>query len=395
MAKLFIPQKCRVGFQHRKDTFTGKLAYVIYYDSLGKIRKEKSWKGWCWLPGTERKVYDHETREHVPVEGIEPWDFENEPTSGFVLNKGIQRYNWSHFGSGRSMIRIYDPRGIEFEITPENLIGLLMHTDCSKREIQGDLVYAWAGGKIMLLPCASEEYEKAKDFTALQAIKVGARELKEGHTYVTKQEDHIVYLGRHMWYEEKGRYDNNGSRPGSKQHIFCDLEGKHAQPIKSVPTKIAACADPHPHDQTASWIDSYLASEQSSKIVGWETEPLTEEDWDRDWSKHDSFTATIEQNGEFYAVGIRTAVHWQVYGHERRFDRSRFGARTAPVEELAPDTLGWTYNRRIKADGTRDYNLKQAPNYRPEHNQQTIVTDRNIFFNLIAVFENGLKLEWS
>ena len=385
--KLFIPQKCRVGFQRRKDTFTGKLAYVIYYDSLGKIRKETSWKGWCWLPGEKRTEWDYETSTHKPVESIEPWDFENEPTSGFVLNKGIQRYNWSHFGSGRSMIRIYDPRGIEFEITPENLIGLLMHTDCSKREIQGDLVYAWSGGKIMLLPCASEEYEKAKNFTALQAIKIGARELVEGRTYVTKQEEHLVYLGRHMWYEEKDCYkDKGGTRPGTKMHIFCDLEGDKAHPVKSIPTKIAACADENPHEQSANWIDTYLASKYASKIISWEESPLTDEDWDQPWDKHHTcINATVKvQNGEYHSVSIRKAESW-------RLNRSSGYApfhRRQQILEPEPGSLGWSYSGRIMPDGAYKYHGHNS-------NDQTLVTDRNIFFHLTAVFENGLKLKWS
>lgn len=32
MANLFIPQKLKIGFQKREGTFTGKLAYIIYYD---------------------------------------------------------------------------------------------------------------------------------------------------------------------------------------------------------------------------------------------------------------------------------------------------------------------------------------------------------------------------
>ena len=43
--KLFIPIKCKVGFNERKDTYTGFLGYVICFD--GKVwRKEKSWEGW-------------------------------------------------------------------------------------------------------------------------------------------------------------------------------------------------------------------------------------------------------------------------------------------------------------------------------------------------------------
>ena len=43
---IFVPKKVNVGFQNRKDTYTGKLAYVIYFDENGKLRKEPSWQGW-------------------------------------------------------------------------------------------------------------------------------------------------------------------------------------------------------------------------------------------------------------------------------------------------------------------------------------------------------------
>ena len=44
--KLFIPTTCKVGFQARSDTYTGKLGYIIAFDGK-KWRKEPSWKGWC------------------------------------------------------------------------------------------------------------------------------------------------------------------------------------------------------------------------------------------------------------------------------------------------------------------------------------------------------------
>lgn len=62
-----------VGFQNRKDTFTGKLAYVIYYDEKGKLRKEHSWQNW---------------RDR----NIDPQELVNEPTTGFVLNKKVGGY---------------------------------------------------------------------------------------------------------------------------------------------------------------------------------------------------------------------------------------------------------------------------------------------------------------
>jgi len=68
--KLFIPKKINVGYNNRSDTYTGKLAYIIYWDAKNKLRKETSWNSWRnqKIPNTE---------------------IENVPTEGFVLNKGV------------------------------------------------------------------------------------------------------------------------------------------------------------------------------------------------------------------------------------------------------------------------------------------------------------------
>lgn len=44
--QLYIPKRLKVGFHKREDTYSKKLAYVIYYDDKGKLRKEKSWTSW-------------------------------------------------------------------------------------------------------------------------------------------------------------------------------------------------------------------------------------------------------------------------------------------------------------------------------------------------------------
>jgi hypothetical protein len=154
---LFIPKKIKVGFQDRKGTYTGKLAYVIYFDNKGVLRKEKSWESW-----RDKK--------------IDAQEFDNNPQDGFCLNKDVKRFNWDHFGSNRSYIRMYDPRGIEFEVTPENLIGILTETDCLKRGLEGKFVYAWKGTELVLLPCCSEEYKKAVDYTERQDQNISAKD---------------------------------------------------------------------------------------------------------------------------------------------------------------------------------------------------------------------------
>lgn len=205
MQKLFIPTKIKVGYQERSDTYTKRLAYVIYYDQLGKLRKEASWKSWC-----DSKIPSDE--------------FDNKPHSGFVLNKGVKRYG--HWGSGRNMVRVYDDRGIEFEITVSNLMFILMTTNCHKRGLEGEFVYAWVGTELVLLPTGCEEYEESKDFTQLQAKKIGAKDLVIGASYKNKRLEDLIYMGRFDWHEItskriKGAYDYIYERKKKpNQHVF-------------------------------------------------------------------------------------------------------------------------------------------------------------------------------
>src|SRR5581483_10905297 len=123
---IFLPKRINVGYQKRTDTFTGKLAYVIYFDGKGKLRKETSWNSW--------------RNKAIPNE-----EFDNVPTEGFVLNKkvGGNKYNWN---PRQTYSRIYDPRGFEFEITIPNLLYILENTNCIKgKGIEGKLVYGWEG----------------------------------------------------------------------------------------------------------------------------------------------------------------------------------------------------------------------------------------------------------
>ena len=104
-SNIFVPKIINVGYQNRSGTYTGKLAYVIYYDEKGKLRKEASWNSW--------------RDEKIPNE-----EFDNVPTTGFVLNKKVGDYSsgWDH---RQAYCRVYDPRNFEFEITIENLLYIL------------------------------------------------------------------------------------------------------------------------------------------------------------------------------------------------------------------------------------------------------------------------------
>ena len=177
--QLFIPSRICVGAQKREGTYTGKLAYVIYYDLKGVRRKEKSWESW-----RDKK--------------IAPIDFDNVPMEGFVLNKGVggqrQSYGWN---ARNEYIRVFDPRDFEFEISVANLLFILRECDCSRgKGLEGKFVYAWDGTELVLLPEISSDYQNSKKYTTLQSCGVKSKDIILGASYTTKKQQALVYLGR-------------------------------------------------------------------------------------------------------------------------------------------------------------------------------------------------------
>lgn len=181
---IFIPKRINVGFQERSDTYTKKLAYVIYYDQHNKLRKEASWNSW---------------RD----DKIEPIEYENVPTSGFVLNKKVGDYvsDWNH---RQAYVRVYDPRDFEFEITIENLLYILENASSIKgKGLEGEFTYGWDGKDLILIPIDSPDYKELSQFNeVLQSNNyIKAKDLIIGATYKTAQNTDVIYIGRFDCYE--------------------------------------------------------------------------------------------------------------------------------------------------------------------------------------------------
>jgi len=172
-----LTKSIKVGFQNRNDTYTGKLGFVISDTSKGV-----AWDSW---------------RDHkIPV-----LELANTPVSGFHLNKSVHRE--SRY-SGRDVIRIWDPRGFEFEITPANLIHIMECCTVSQGEIDGQLIYCWEGSTLLLMPITSETYKEAvrvqEEFqyaiTSGTVDKSGKSTFVVGNTYIIdRYKNHFVYLG--------------------------------------------------------------------------------------------------------------------------------------------------------------------------------------------------------
>jgi hypothetical protein len=179
---MYIPKKIKIGLQNREGCYTKKLAYVIPFDEkTKKWRKEPSWEGW-----RDKK--------------IDPIEFDNDPTEGFVINKGIQRYSdWN--GGGRAMVRVYDSRDFEFEITLPNLEFILTECDCSKgKGFEGRFVYAWDGKDLILTPITSQEYKDCFKDMEFKNMKLKKKDFIEGHTYKNIDREEYIYLGVFDYY---------------------------------------------------------------------------------------------------------------------------------------------------------------------------------------------------
>lgn len=241
--KLKVPKKLKVGFQNRSDTYSKKLAFVVYEKEDGKIAQEKSWKRW--------------KDSKIPVE-----EYDNEPLSGFVLNRdvgGTQRsYGWH---ARREKVRVYDPRGFEIEITVDNLLFILQECSSIKgKGLEGEFVYAWSRNTIVLLPVHTEEYKKSIEYTGLQKQKVTKNDMEPGCTYLTKENENVMYLGRHNWYDFSYPRSYNGREYRyKKKHIFLNLDNKSSHRSYVLKTGFTHLAQKTSDRPVKSFADEYEA----------------------------------------------------------------------------------------------------------------------------------------
>lgn len=206
--QLYIPKKINVGYQERYGTYTGKLAFIIYWDDKGVLRKQTSWESW---------------RD----QNIDNTEIENVPTEGFVLNKGVggQRESWG-WNARNEYIRVYDPRGFEFEISVANLLFILQECTSTKgKGLEGEFVYSWNGKELVLLPVTSQEYIKSTEFTSLQSKKVTRTDMTPGCSYTCKKGEELLYIGRFPFYNMDLSRNSDWSYELStvKTHVFLNL----------------------------------------------------------------------------------------------------------------------------------------------------------------------------
>lgn len=215
-SNMFVPKKIHVGYQDRTGTYTGKLAYVIYEDEKGKLRKETSWNSW-----RDKKI---------PAEV-----FDNVPTEGFVLNKGVG--GGRGWDSRNEYIRVYDPRNFEIEISVANLLFILQECTSTKgKGLDGEFVYVMDGTNLVLLPVSCKEYQDSLLYSDKRSGRVTKADMVAGRKYLNKGMVELMYLGRHQCRSTDVYCYNNTldirviSEPLSSQkhsHVFVDTKGKY------------------------------------------------------------------------------------------------------------------------------------------------------------------------
>lgn len=338
-SQLFIPKKCKVGFNLRQDTYTGKLGYIIMHD--GKVwRKESSWESWREKEATAEvkqkclDSYNSSYHKNHPgsypfissfdqlspwfrrgtAEGVIPIEFENVPTEGFVLNRkaGGGNYGWN---PRQTYCRVYDPRGFEFEITIQNLLFILQETNSIKgKGLEGQFVYSWDKKDLVLLPVGCQEYKSSSGFTSLQDKKIELKTLIEGAVYKTKKEESVVYLGKFDWWdyrtvrtteESKGLFSHtytrtNTVRDKKKKLIFFNSTSNKIIAYDKV-DKLAECISDTSVSNYAELVSNYLKSKHGFVISKLITKPLSEP------LKRNSYNQVcVEKNGDLYQGYLHT-----------------------------------------------------------------------------------------
>ncbi len=304
---IYIPNKLKVGYQNRSGTYTGKLAYIIYYDQKGKLRKEPSWNN--WRDGD-----------------IEPDDFDNIPTEGFVLNKKVGGYAM-HYDARQTYVRVYDPRGFEFEITVPNLLFILENTNSIKgKGLEGEFVYGWDGTELVLIPVDSPDYAKhVEDANKLNAgtYYMDPKELKIGYRYKLKGKflrNEIIYMGKFKEYDKSEK-----PKSGKKHFFFIDGEEPWLGTAASMKDRIYECLSETPDERYPDLLDKMERNIKFSPI-------------DESKNEYEPITLDEFQNAKRYS-GWRTKnlVYGKTKGAVRLFIHSYYWGNTERVSIYSPD----------------------------------------------------------
>lgn len=337
--QIFIPEKLKVGYNNRVGTYTGKLAYIIYYDAKGKLRKEKSWTNW-----KDKKI---------PVD-----DFENKAIDGFVLNKkaGGDRYGWN---PRQTYCRVYDPRGFEFEITIPNLLYILENTNSIVgKGLEGKFIYGWSGKDLVLIPEKAPEFAEMQKHTKLQAKDITRKDLIPGHIYKTKKQKDLMYLGYFPTWNSVETYHKSSvkvTKLSSKRHWFYDEKTKtfiYRSDYKNLAEKVTD----KPSMEYAHIMDkiqhhsAYSPYEESKFVYTKISLPIPHRDYTYKYIKYNSKWRSINyylsSSGELTKIIVYGVPGKKHRYFSKQYDDLELERSPNQTEQEFVDSIGGIYTRK-------------------------------------------------
>jgi len=359
--KLFIPEKIKVGYQKREGTYTKKLAYVIYYDNKGVLRKETSWQSW-----RDKKI---------PAD-----DFENKPIEGFVLNKGVggtrESYGWN---ARNEYIRVYDPRGFEFEISVANLLFILQEATSTRgKGLEGEFVYSWDGKELVLLPVDCNDYKECANFTGLQSKKIDAKEMVPGCIYKFKDTQTAIYLGRHPFKSDIYKKEFKKYHIFYSETAFENAKWNFPKNYRTEDgfTKIAERITDKPVDNYAELLCEYLNSIHANKCIG--ILPV-----EKELKAVTSRYQDTNEKNNLYIKHLTWEHFYQIYFDKSYRTENKYYLRVSYIVKFENGNLLSEYshsNPFTRYSSSDEYTLEE-------------LQQKYKFYNLYALFENNIKIK--
>lgn len=190
-------------------------------DSASQKRKA-SVNSWATV-----NTYNYETKERAAKKGTAKV-IDNTPVEGFKIVDDISRSrDW--FGSGRTVWRIEDPRGFEFEITSGNLGEILRLTSIDRGLINAKCLFARDGAKNALVVENSEEYQKVAAQTQrlksatgvkLSDVTIGSKCLMTDNTEETYYGKFYCLVQDSEYLEDSTNRGYYGSRYDNSKQLY-------------------------------------------------------------------------------------------------------------------------------------------------------------------------------
>jgi hypothetical protein len=173
-----------------------KLGFMTPYEENAAFEKRKATiLQWLKSYKNSQSIYENGRFVRSEPDPNSQTVHDNVPLDGFTITDDIKRVYW---GGGNVVFRVMDPRGFELEISSQNLMMLISHTDLLKGVIQGKCLWGRDGATNILLHETSEEYASAIKAaeTVKRPSKIAASMLRVGGVYRNSQGQVLKYLGK-------------------------------------------------------------------------------------------------------------------------------------------------------------------------------------------------------